>query len=284
MILRTINKQSNTDRLTQEIIASGYPLFPNTGAKFYGCQCEILSDNTYRTTAYLVDDISQAESDAIYSIMDAHLPIPIPPTVTPLDEDHKPFVRAESRPLNCTTVFTTRGDNTVQIGEGDRLEWDASISDDWTEDGAPSGYKRKVVEVSFLDPVRLKEGCVYYMKAKKGSRLNMRIVCPNGGWYMCLGQPRQNLQGMDIEVEHYVCDLPIQGDVPMGDELNTETCSQELPTYMKIQLEVIIPTSDTDSYGYVLMEMYRCRTTVVQGSVDAGEDLAINEYHEVEIV
>jgi len=261
------NKQSDVPRLTEEIIAAGLPQDPNSGARFYGCTCVLMNNGQFQTTVLCYDDITQEEEGTIATVVGNHIPTPLPQEDPFLkDQQGKLWVKAESRPLNCTTLFTTRGDvvgASPDIGEGPRMEWDASVPGEWTTVGAPTGYKRKVIDIQFCDSIWLKEGSVYYMGAKKGSRIDMEIVCPNGGYYIYLGEVRQNTTGNDLVIEHYVNDLPIQGDVPMGDELNTETCSQELPNYLKFKLEVTIPESDVDSYGYAVMEIYRQRTVVI---------------------
>jgi hypothetical protein len=72
--------------------------------------------------------------------------------INPRDTEGKEFIRAESRPLECTTCFTTCGDtdgaNPV-IGAGSRLAWDASVADGWVDDenGAPAGMKQFSVTI-----------------------------------------------------------------------------------------------------------------------------------------
>lgn len=182
------------------------------------------------------------------------------------DVEGKQYLRSESRPINCTTYFTSKGDTIGEnqsIGTGNRLEWDASISEDWTTDGCPSGFKKKVTIIRFIDSIWIKDGTIYYVDAEKGSYIDMEVLCPNGGYYMYMGQLQQNLTGDDLSVDHYINNMPIQGNVPMGDELNTETCSQELPNYLKYRFTVTIPESDVTSYGYGLFEIYRQRTIVL---------------------
>ena len=186
----------------------------------------------------------------------------------PKDSEGRDYLRAESRPLMCTTCFTTCFDTnggTPVIGGGNRIYWDASVGDGWVDDesGAPDGMKQFSVEGSFCDSVWIKEGTVYYMSATKGSYIDMEVVCPNGGYYMYLGSIGQNTTGDDLVVDHYLFKHPVQGDVPMGDELNTETCSQEIPSYMKFKMTVTVPESDTTSYGYMEIELYRQRTVVI---------------------
>lgn len=265
MINRQYQKRCDVERLTQELITSGKPVYPTAGARFYGINCDEISGN-YVTTIMLYDDITQQETDAIDVLVTNHIPIPLPEPVPFLkDADGKLWTKTESRPLSCTTVFTCSGDiigATPSIGTGARMQWDASV-DTFITDGCPSGYKKKSVEIQFCDSVWIKEGTIYYLSALKNSYIDLELICPNGGYYMYLGQVCQNTTGNDLVVDHYVCKHPCQGDVPMGDELNTETCSQEMPNYLKVRMTITVPVADVLSYGYVEVELYRQRSVVL---------------------
>jgi hypothetical protein len=274
MIERKYQKECNLDRLNLEIIAAGLPVYPNTGARFYGSLAH--QNPTYwETTVLLFDDITQGEIDTVDAVVAAHIPIPMPQgpsevTIfgTSLDASGKLYTRSESRPLDCTTVFTTCGDTNggaPVIGGGNRLFWDASVPAGWVDDenGAPDGTKQFSVIIQFCDSIWLKEGSLYYMNCTKGSYADMTVLCPNGGYYMYLGQVYQNTTGDDLVVDHYLNKHPLQNDVPMGDELNTETCSQELPSYLKFKWTITVPEADVTSYGYMELEMYRRRSVVI---------------------
>lgn len=262
MINKTYQKRCDVGRLTQEIITSGKPMYPTANARFYGVNCDEI-DGNWVTTVMLFDDITQQETGEVDALVASHIPTPLPESDPFLrDSDNKLWVKSESRPLNCTTVFTCNGDTlgaTPSIGTGPRMEWDASV-DTFVTNG---NFKSKVVEVQFCDSIWLKEGTIYYMGCMKGTKLNMELICPNGGYYMYMGQVYQNTTGHDIEVDHYVMNHPCQGDVPMGDELNTETCSQEMPNYLKIRMTITLPVADVLSYGYMEMEVYRQRSVVL---------------------
>ena len=273
MIERHYSKGTDCARLSKEIVDAGMPVWPDTGARFYG----IIETSypTIDTMIMLYDNITQNEIDSIDAIVAAHIPVPLPDEVkeitiagTSLDASGKLYTRSESRPLDCTTVFTTCGDTnggTPNIGAGPRLAWDASVSAGWVDDqnGAPDGMKQFSVIIQFCDSIWLKEGSLYYMNCMKGSYADMTVLCPNGGYYMYLGQVYQNTTGDDLTVDHYLMKHPLQDSVPMGDELNTETCSQELPSYLKFKWTITVPESDATSYGYMELEMYRRRSVVI---------------------
>jgi len=197
------------------------------------------------------------------------------PLISPMDDEGRQFLRAESRPLSCTTFFTTAGDDTG-IGDGTRLEWDASIdtagywytNDD--DDKVPIGMKRHSVFLQFKDSIWMKEGAIYYQDVSKGSFLDMCVQCPHMLVFMYNGQLYVNITGDWLTVDHYLNRHPIQGSVPMGDELNTETCSQELSAYLRYRLCITVPEDDVTSYGYMEIEVYRKRTVDLDSLIGTG--------------
>lgn len=177
-------------------------------------------------------------------------------------DDGKKIVRSESRPLGTTTCFVGRADSATAIGEGKALTWDFSNDEDLLEIESGAGTKTKRIEFRFLDSVWIKEGALYYHNAPKGCHLDMYVVCPAGGYYL---DNSGNIQMAfeDTPVSHYVISHFLQGTVPMGDELNTESCSDEVPNYYKFWIEITTPVEDNTSNGFVEVELYRKRTTVL---------------------
>jgi len=205
-------------------------------------------------------------------------------------KDGRHLVRADSRPIGYITNFTCRGDTAAVgsapgiIGNGKVLAWDfANSNDDATDDGLtspiPTNYKRKRIEIGFIEVIYIKEGAIYFFDAKKGSYLDLYIVCKNGGYYKdpngatpasALSLPGDDMYTQatqDTPVIHYVNHHRIQGDVPMGDELNTEGASEDgLPPMANeyyIWVEVTVPSSDVDSNGNAELELYRKRTILL---------------------
>jgi hypothetical protein len=202
MISRTYDKLCDIGRLTQEIIASGKPVYPDTGARFYGVLCGYTGTGSgYETIVQLFDDATQTEIDAIDTLVANHVPIPLPPEPpAPLSEDGKPYVRAEVRPLDCTTYFTNAGDIVGTIGGGKALYWDFSNSDDVVI--APTGFKRKRMDVSFIDFVYLKSGVLTVTNVTPGSYLDYYLVAPAGSYILVGGNPYQ--LPVDMPVAHFV--------------------------------------------------------------------------------
>lgn len=259
MIERLYNKLCVGLRLQEEIIAAGLPVDPSQGARFYGVFTVDSATNPY-TKVLLYNDITQQETDIVDTVVANHIPTPIPPAPDhPYDSEGKPYVRAESRPINCTTYFTTCADN-GSIGNGKRFAWDFSNTDD--DITAPSGCKKKRLEFSFIDTVWMKEGTVYYKNALKGSYFDQYIVCPTG-YYYYKNDGTIALAAEDTVVSHYVIKHPMQGDVPMGDELNSESCSGGIPSYYKFRIEIVVPDTDSTSNGVIEIEMYRERTVIL---------------------
>ena len=180
--------------------------------------------------------------------------------IAPIDFEGKEIVRSESRPIGYNTFFTCAGDSDTVIGDGKELSWDFSNNND--DISAPTGFKRKSLEFSFLDSVYLKEGAIYWNNALKGSYIKIQVVCPQGYYYLDNnGSPVQAEEDTVIHIfaNHHM----FFGDCPMGDELNTEACSSEIPSYMKYCIEVTVPDTDIISNGHVSVELYRKRSVIL---------------------
>jgi len=181
----------------------------------------------------------------------------------PVDDDGKHYTRAESRPIGCTTWFTMSGDkidSPQKIGGGKDIFWDFSNSDDIVS--APSGFKRKKIEFTFLDEVWIKEGSIYFHDAPKGCYLDFHVVCPAGSYYLKNdGTPA--LASVDTIIATYANRHRMSGDCAMGDELNTESASNKIPAGMKFWVAITTPEADSTSYGYVSIELYRERTVIL---------------------
>lgn len=180
----------------------------------------------------------------------------------PLSADGKQLVRADSRPIGTTTYFTSRGDN-VAIGDGNQMRWDFSNSDN-DMSSPPSGWKGKIIDITFADEVWLKEGTVYFHSALPGSYIHLMIVCPNQGFYLDRSGAIQQASG-DTIINRYVNSHFICGDCPMGDELNTEGSSNGIPAGYIFRTQIMVPDTDSSSHGNIEMELYRKRTYLLPG-------------------
>lgn len=167
----------------------------------------------------------------------------------PYDEDGKRYVRAESRPIDKTTFFTMAGDTQSEIGDGQELRWDFSNDDN---DITPSGvdYKRKQIDFTFNDEVNLKEGTIYFFDKIWGSYIDLYIIAPAGVY-----DPENETPIGHFVNKHFMC-----GTNNLGDELNTEAASQNIPAGFIFRLEITVPNTDTSSKGYVSVEIYRPNT------------------------
>lgn len=178
------------------------------------------------------------------------------------------IVRTDSRAQGNITQFTTCSDN-LKIGDGQTTFWDFSnANNDSTDETAkliPTGYKRKRLILKFADDIQIKEGTIYFSKAKKSQYLDFYVICPNGQVYLDRSGNQQVAAG-DVVIEHYVCEQYIQGDVLMGDELNTEGASEDsIPTNYELWIEITTLITDVDSNGWATLEIYRPRTVLFPG-------------------
>ncbi|MEM3452032.1 MAG: hypothetical protein QW835_00195 [Candidatus Hadarchaeum sp.] len=197
--------------------------------------------------------------------------------LNPISPDGKEIVRPDTRPVGTTTYFTCVGDD-QKVGDGKPLFWDFSTSDDLiagTEappghhNYIPPGFKRKRVVFHFSEPIYLKDGTIYFFNAKRGSYLDMYVVCPAGQFYLSRnGAPV--LASVDTPVVRYVCHHMFYGDCPMGDELNAEGAQIEpVPPNYRIWADVTVPESDNDSFGFGSLELYRSRTYLLPDEWEA---------------
>jgi hypothetical protein len=179
------------------------------------------------------------------------------------DEYGKQIVIATSRPVNTSTWFSGAGDKTTstqEIGGGKLLKWNfANTDDDVTP---PTGFKRKRLEFAFIDNIWVKDGGVYFKNSLFGSYLDFMIICPEGQYY------RNNAGTIvqataDTVISKYVNKHFITGDCPMGDELNTESCSTEIPSNYKFWIDITVPDTDSTSTGHVTLEFYRTRSVIL---------------------
>ena len=179
----------------------------------------------------------------------------------PKDKFGRKFVRAEAKPLGNTACFVTQGDSATNIGDGKVLAWDFSDTNDDVA-SPPAGYKRKRIEFNFVDPIYVKEGTVYYHSKLKGSYLDFYVVCPDGEIYLDNNGAPQTAVG-DTIISHYLMHQMMQGSVPMGDEVNTETISDQIPSSYKFWLDITVPDTDVTSNGWITIELYRTRTIIL---------------------
>jgi hypothetical protein len=204
--------------------------------------------------------------------------------------DEIPKMRADSRPPHTQNYFCERGDDPTtwpHIGNGKIMAWDWSNTDDDITnadydaiDGEydpdpwpykiPTGMKRKRIVVKFGEGIYLKEGTLYFYGVSFGSYVDLSIVCPQGQYYYNrVGVPTLAEDGPVI-VSRYCTHLQMKGDCPMGDEFNSEGCTERaIPQTYEWWIEVTVPTADESSQGYVELELYRPRTVLFP-----GEDLA----------
>jgi hypothetical protein len=199
----------------------------------------------------------------------------------PVMADGRPLVRADTRPLDTQTYFTMAGDTASGIGKGTILKWD--FSNDDHETGCdyfitPDGYKTKHIELTFLDPIYLKDGTLYFFDAPWGSYCDMHVVAPSGSYYpnddgaipasalSLPGTQMYSYAAADIEFLTYVNRHHMYGDCPMGDELNAEGAAVDpVPVGWKVVGHITTVSGDNTSKGFASFECYRARTVLLEG-------------------
>lgn len=189
-------------------------------------------------------------------------------TIVPplLDENNKWRVKSDSRPLKpdgkpYETVFSMAGDTENEIGGGTVIYWDFSTDADLID--APTGYKRKRIEISYIDPIYLKDGTIYYFDVLKGSYIDFYIVCPQGQYYYD-NNYQLRVADHDMPVRRFLMHHMLAGTNNLGDELNSESAAENpIPPNYKIWVEITVPAADNSSYGWGELEMYRERSVIL---------------------
>jgi len=156
MINKTYDKKCDVGKLQSEIIATGYPVYPNAGARFYGCNCDQQTDNSWVTTVMCYDDISAGEVTAIDAIVAAHIPIPLPSPPIDVEEtvifngleirDTDEHISSTSTNIGYrvkTLIITNTLDQIVTLhcqGSRDGTNW-FDIGDEYTVAAGVSAYQ-----------------------------------------------------------------------------------------------------------------------------------------------
>jgi hypothetical protein len=180
----------------------------------------------------------------------------------PISSDGKQIIRAESRPLEYTTWFTCRGDSQLNIGNGSSLFWDFNNDDDLVNYNYGDTFKTKRIEFKFLDTIAIKEGAIYFKNAPVGSFIDLFVVCPANNYYLKNnGTPA--FASSDMVISHYVNHHFIFDTCCMGDELNTEACSIEIPTTYKFWIDITVPSYCNNCSGHISLEIFRKRTVIL---------------------
>lgn len=219
------------------------------------------------------------ETSVLTVIVESHDGEAVVEAEPPVMPDGRPLVRADTRPLDSETYFTGAGDED-SIGDGDHLQWDFSdaTSNIYVGTEVPDGMKAKVIKLKFTCPVYLKDGTIYFFKAKWNSYIDMDVVVPAGNYYpnpagaipaSALGLPGDDMYSyasVDTPYQMYVQHHHMFGDCPMGDELNAEGAAvYPVPIGWYVRGLIIVPEDDNESKGFGSLEMYRCHTHLLPG-------------------
>lgn len=209
--------------------------------------------------------------------------------INPQSPDGREIIRADSRPTDTETYFSGRGDTASGIGDGAQMIWDFSDSNtvfytyDPTSNGPRyDGFDVAQIDITYTDPIYIKEGAIYFYDAPWQSFIAMLVVVPAGNYYpnpygpipaSALGLSGVDMYAYsysDVYYTHYTNMHHMYGSCPMGDELNSEGCSMNsMPPGWLIRVLVGAPTGegagDPPFRGYAYLEMYRERTVVLPG-------------------
>lgn len=181
-------------------------------------------------------------------------------------------VRSDSRRENWDTVFQGAGDNlsTSELGTGTPFLFDfsANVSDERWVSSPPVGYKQQSIKWNFFKPVYIKEGTLYFFNMPKGSYCDFYVGVPNGYPYVektvdenyDVIRTTKTCSVDYLRFQHWVVRYHLEGSVPMGDKLNTETAAEHY-TYPFHIFEAVFTVPEItgweQAHGHWSLEIYR---------------------------
>jgi hypothetical protein len=249
----------------------------------------VIAGDGFNCDIWFKDELPETQYTTLSGLVYNHSGVSVE-EVKPLTmDDGRLVVRPESRPMNNRTYFTSTGDHptTHKLGEGKSIKWDFSNDDDLYNPievlNGPtidSGYKAKIINVCFNDPVYIKDGTMYFYDAPWGCYVSMYVTVPSGSYYpnpygsipaTALGLTGTGKYAHASKNVFYACYVQKQymyTNCPMGDELNAEGCQvNALPTGWYVSALVVTPDSDTVSKGYGSLEMFRTADLTLEDAV-----------------
>lgn len=195
---------------------------------------------------------------------------------TEVDNLGRWVVRSDSRKTDWDAIFQGCGDNleTGEVGGGIPFTFDFSVSSDdprWDNEHAPTGYKMQTIDWRFCDFVYIKEGTLFYYNAPRGSYMNFSVIAPPGTSYVeKFSNPDLTVSKKTlltntnwVEFIRWLVHYSFEGSAPMGDELNTESASDNAsPSFFVWRAQVCIPDVPgyEQAHGHWALEMYRIST------------------------
>ena len=118
----------------------------------------------------------------------------------------------------------------------------------------------KTMNVTFADPIHIKDGVIFFTGGALDAKINVFAVCPAGGAYLDDNGNVKIAMGERV-ISHYVVDHRLLGDAAMGHYFNVEARSGAMPPGYMIRCTVD-PGSATDLKAVFRLELNRERTHV----------------------
>jgi hypothetical protein len=129
-----------------------------------------------------------------------------------------------------------------------------------SSENSEGNHDEHIVNLTFCDPVHIKDGFIAFMNGEIDSTGNVYVVCPAGYPYQDNAGNTHTAE-VDTIIEHYVNDIRLMGDVPQGQYFDVETRSDPVPPGYIIRV-VINRGSSTTLKGYTRLEINRERTMI----------------------
>ncbi len=232
---------------------------------------DLLDAISLGTESYQVNDGIRdlSKSEAIDLIRKIQRP-------TEVDNLGRWVIRSDSRKTDWDAIFQGAADDltTGEVGKGTPFTFDFSAPADdlrWDNEHAPAGYKMQTIDWRFCDWVYIKEGTLFYYNAPKGSFMNFFVVAPPGTGYiekfsqedLTVAKRTLPTNNKWIAFIQWLAHYNFEGSAPMGDELNTESASDNAsPSFFMWRAQICVPdvTGYEQTHGHWALEMYRIST------------------------
>jgi hypothetical protein len=166
----------------------------------------------------------------------------------------------DSAPANSVAITADYEYATIGGGTA-KLEYDQASDGD-----------SKTIEVSFCDPIHIKDGLVAFENGAFDSTINVYVYCPQYGVYVDDRLPATGVYsddngniapalGAEKMIAHYVVDQKLFGSVYVGMYFDVEARSTAMPPGYKVKM-VIDAGSATNLKAYARLEINRERSEI----------------------
>jgi hypothetical protein len=228
--------------------------FTNTGDSWTTVTGESVGTGDATTTVFYLDNL-EVRNVTVY--VDAAEETNVSVDYTDISADgnevisfSRGVITFDTAPANSAVI--TADYEYAGIADGTKAIWDFSADN----------TNPKTFNLPFCDPVHIKDGKVLYMQGDKNCKIDVYVVCPQGGYYLDNNKSIKVATTGEVVIDHYVVEQTCYGDVPMGIDFIVEARSKALPNYYFVRFVVDNGGTAANFRGSITLELNRQRTSV----------------------